>query len=202
MQWLRASKHSDEGAAILFPTSGGLVASKAALIRTFELLGEQCGQPIFTEHGLRRFGGHTPRVGGSRFYVALGLETNKIRIMARRPGDTTLRYIQEAPLKSIRSDLGIALQGRSIQAASSSSTSTPATKAKLAALEAKIEELKRTLQVPPQELTTLNEAAKNDTATSYIQNTATATVHMTCPTAFGRARCGWKFDGPTYRARR
>ena len=40
MQWLRASKHSDEGTAILFPTSGGLAPSKAALIRTFELLGE------------------------------------------------------------------------------------------------------------------------------------------------------------------
>ena len=58
------------------------------------------------------------------------------------------------------------------------------------------------MQVHAQELTTLNEAAKKDTATSYIQNTATATVHMTCPTAFGRARCGWKFDGPTYRVRR
>ena len=96
------------------PTSGGLVASKAAVLRTFEILREECGQPIFTEHGLRRFGGHTPRVGGSRFYVALGLETNKIRIIAMYSGDTILRYIQEAPLKSIRSDLGIALQGRTM----------------------------------------------------------------------------------------
>ena len=73
---------------------------------------------------------------------------------------------------------------------------------KATALEAKLEELERTIQVHAQELTTLNEAAKQDATTSFIQNTATATVHVTSPTSFGRARCGWKFDGPTYRSRR
>ena len=58
------------------------------------------------------------------------------------------------------------------------------------------------IYVHAQELTKLDEAAKEDDTASYIQNTVTATVHMTSPTAFGRARCGWKFDGPTYRARR
>ena len=74
--------------------------------------------------------------------------------------------------------------------------------AKIATLEPKIEELERTLQVHAPELTTLSDAAKQDTTMAFIQNTATATVHQTSPTAFGRARCGWKFDGPTYRARR
>ena len=203
LHWLRVSKHSDEGTAILFPTANGTVSSKAAVITTFETLGEYCGQPLLTEHGLRKFGGHTPRVSGSRFYAALGLETNKIRIMARRSGDTILRYIQEAPLKSIRSDLGIALQGRSTKAAASSSSAcSSAMVSKVTALEAKLEELERTIQVHAQELTTLNEAAKQDTTTSFIQNIATATVHVTSPTSFGRARCGWKFDGPTYRSRR
>ena len=35
MLWLRSSKHSDEGSAILFPTACGNVASKAAVIKTF-----------------------------------------------------------------------------------------------------------------------------------------------------------------------
>ena len=73
---------------------------------------------------------------------------------------------------------------------------------KVTTLGAKLEELERTIQVHAPELTTLNEAAKQDTTTSFIQNTATAAAHVTSPTSFGRARCGWKFDGPTYRSRR
>ena len=123
--------------------------------------------------------------------------------MARRSGDTILRYIQDAPLKSIRSDLGLALQGRAAKPSSpSSSACSSIMSSKVAALETKVEELERILQVHAQLLTTLNEAVKQDTTMSFIQNTATATVHMTSPNAFGRARCGWKFDGPTYRARR
>ena len=53
-----------------------------------------------------------------------------------------------------------------------------------------------------QEPTSLNAAAKQDPFKTYIQNTTTATVHQSKPTVFGRARCGWCYDGPTYRARR
>ena len=72
----------------------------------------------------------------------------------------------------------------------------------MSVLEARITELERTLQVHAQELTKLNDDAKKEVGTSYIQNTITATVHMTSPNSFGRAKCGWKYDGPTYRARR
>ena len=123
--------------------------------------------------------------------------------MARHSGDTILRYIQEEPLKSIRSDLGIALQRRSSKLAASSAHAASSTTYKIvSALEAKITELERTLQVHAQELTTLNDVAKQDVSTSYIQNTITATVHMTSPNSFGRAKCGWKYDGATCRARR
>ena len=137
--------------------------------RGSHLRGELCGQMLLTENGLRRFGGHTPRVSGSRFYSAIGLETNKIRILARHSGDTILRYIQEAPLKSIRVDLGMAAQGRASKAASSSSAAASVhTSKQVSVLEAKIEELERALQVHAQELTTLYEAAKKGVATSYI----------------------------------
>ena len=74
--------------------------------------------------------------------------------------------------------------------------------ARVTALEAKVEALERTLLVHAQELTVLNEAAKQDPLTTFIQNSTTATVHQSSPTVFGRARCGWCYDGPTYRARR
>ena len=65
------------------------------------------GQPLQDNVGTRRFGGHTPRVTGARVLVAGGMEVNKVRIIARRSGDTILRYVSEAPLKSLRADLGL-----------------------------------------------------------------------------------------------
>ena len=109
------------------------------VVRTFEPIGEQCEPPIFTEHGLRRFGGHTPRVSGAQFYAALGLEVNKIRLLARHSGETIHCYVQNAPLKCIRNDLGLALQGRSRVASSSRSSSTTVATARILPLEAKVE---------------------------------------------------------------
>lgn len=185
LQWLRASRHSDEGTALLFPTSNGTVASKASVVRTSELLGECCEQPIFTEHGLRRLSGHTPRVSGSLFYAALGLEVNKIRLLARHSGDTILRYVKDAPLKSIRADLGIALQGKSPTASSSRSSSSTVATARIISLEAKVAELERALQAHMQKLTSLNAAAQQNSIKAFVQNTTTATGLDLGLTVFG-----------------
>ena len=56
---------------------------------------------------MRVFGGHTARVTGSREYAARGMEIKTIRIMARHSGDHFLRYVQDAPLRSLRADLGL-----------------------------------------------------------------------------------------------
>ena len=37
----------------------------------------------------------------------MGMEVNKARIIARRSGDTILLYVSDAPLKSLRADLGL-----------------------------------------------------------------------------------------------
>ena len=57
--------------------------------------------------GLRLFGGHTARITGAQVLAAIGLEINKIRLLAIHSGDTILRYVSEAPLKSLKSDLGL-----------------------------------------------------------------------------------------------
>ena len=73
---------------------------------------------------------------------------------------------------------------------------------RITALETKLAELECTLQVQASELDLLNEAASANPVAAYIQNIATATVHQASPKYFGRARCGWTYDGPTARARR
>ena len=57
--------------------------------------------------GLRLFGGHTPRVTGAQVLAAVGIEVNTIRILARHSGEAILRYVAEAPLRSLRADLGL-----------------------------------------------------------------------------------------------
>jgi hypothetical protein len=89
----------------LFPATGGGAPTKAAVVSTFEALGTLLGQPLFSETGIRMFGGHTARVTGAQALAGVGVDINKIRILARRSGETILRYVADAPLKSLRSDL-------------------------------------------------------------------------------------------------
>ena len=107
-EWLRSTfKGRLDNTTPLFPTVAGLHAHKTTVIETFEAIGSTIGQLLHNAEGLRLFGGHTPRVTGAQAFAALGIEVNKIRILARHSGDTILRYVSDAPLKSLRSDLGL-----------------------------------------------------------------------------------------------
>ena len=202
IQWLRSSGHPDEDSSPLFPTSTGAVASKRSVVLTFEVIGTLCGQPLLSDHGLRLFGGHTPRVTGAQLYAQLGLEVNKIRLLARHSGDTILRYVQDAPLKSILADLGIAARLKATSSSTRSVTLSSKDSRRITTLEATVEELNRTLQAQAVELDSLNEAASSKPILTFIQNDTTATIHQSSPKYFGRTRCGITFDGPTFRARR
>ena len=105
--WLATSGFANDADAPLFPSAAGKVPSKASVVLTFEALGVKCGQPILTETGVRAFGGHTARVTGAQTFAALGLEINKVRLMARHSGETIMRYVADAPLRSLRTDLGL-----------------------------------------------------------------------------------------------
>ena len=111
LQWLCASEFSSEPDAPLFPTIRGKMASKAHVVGTFDKLAEATGEPLLNEDGCRRFGGHTPRVTGARHYATHGVEISKIRLIARHSGETIMRYVLDAPLQSIRADLGLSPQG-------------------------------------------------------------------------------------------
>ena len=106
--WLIANEHYTCAAeSSMFLTTLGKHANKVQVVDTFEALGATMGQHLHDHVGARRFGGHTPRVIGSRVLAAAGMEVNKVRIIARHSGDTILRYVSDAPLKSLRADLGL-----------------------------------------------------------------------------------------------
>lgn len=106
LDWLRSTS-SATPASPLFPTDAGGFASKASVVDTFEALGSTMGQPTVNDTGLRLFGGHTPCVKGAQILTAMGVAINKVRILACHSGDTIIRYVAEAPLKSLRADLGL-----------------------------------------------------------------------------------------------
>ena len=56
----------------LFPTMDGRFPKKTAVVATFEALGSRCGQQLVSITGVRRFGGHTPRVTGAQLLAAMG----------------------------------------------------------------------------------------------------------------------------------
>ena len=89
----------------LFPTSGGRVPTKDAMVRTFEALATRCEQPLLTPAGQRCFGGHTLRVMGVQVLTSFGVEIGKVMILARHSGESIYRYAAEAPLAAIQSDI-------------------------------------------------------------------------------------------------
>ena len=208
LDWLRSSRFADDGNAPLFPTSLGKFAAKASVVATFEQLGTACGQPLMSDEGLRLFGGHTPRVTGAQLYVAHGVEVNKVRVLARHSGDTILRYVQDAPLRSLRSDLGLPPSGMPDKVTlplgkrTDAAGTTVAGTRRLTVLEVKMADLERTLMVHAQELDALNLPATGAPILDYVQNTTTRTVHQSSPSITGRTRCGLTYNGDTARARR
>ena len=111
--WLQGSTFSSDPGCPLFSNSNGTMASIAAVVLTFERIGLLCEQPLISDTGLRLFGGHTPRVAGAQLFAAMGIEINKIRLLAHHSGDAIHRYVQEAPLRSLRADLGLPSAGMS-----------------------------------------------------------------------------------------
>ena len=113
MAWLDASHHSVEPDAPLFPKVKGAMPSKATVVTLFEAIGTLLQQALWSDEGIRLFGGHSARVTGAQIFAtaAIGIDVDKIRILARHSGETIMRYVQDAPLRSLRSDLGLTPQG-------------------------------------------------------------------------------------------
>jgi hypothetical protein len=176
----------------LFPAVGGGAPSKAAVVGTFEALGTMIGQPLLSEVGIRLFGGHSPRVTGAQLLAAAGVEISKVRILARHSGDAILRYVADAPLKSLRADLGNRC-ARVPVGPLSSPTAASAAHGKIRRIEAALVSLQSEVHAQAQDVVALATGFARTDDRSYLQNTITATVHCARSIDSGHAICGWRF---------
>jgi hypothetical protein len=160
---------------------------------------------LLSETGIRTFGGHSARVTGAQSLAAVGVEINKIRILARHSGESILRYVSDSPLKSLRADL-LTLTARSAGGSASSSGPHAAVHSRLRKLEAATVSLRDDLDTQAQDVVALASGYARTDSRSFIQNTITATVHLALSLDGGHAACGWRFAtarrtaaGPAFR---
>jgi hypothetical protein len=179
--------------------------TRAAVIATFEAIGSLLGQPLITESGIRAFGGHTARVTGAQALATIGIDVNKIRILARHSGDTILRYVADTPLRSLRADL-FTLTARSAVGASRAAGTSATVLSRLRLLESDVAAVQTVARAQALDVVALATGfARTDTRV-FIQNTVTATVHLALTLDGGHSACGWRFatarrvaSGPAYR---
>ena len=89
----------------LFPTSDGEVCAKVEIIKCLEATLSACGVSTVAETGSGLFRGHSFRVAGAQRLVTIGVEIDKIMVMARWAGSTVLRYVKKAPLANLSSEV-------------------------------------------------------------------------------------------------
>ena len=176
----------------LFPATGGGIANKAAVVSTFEAIGTLLGQPLVGETGIRLFGGHSARVTGAQALAAAGVEINKVRILARHSGEAILRYVADAPLRSLRSDLGV-YSARTTLGSAMATKATSALTAKLHKLETALSKVQADVQSQASDVLALATGYARTDDRTYIQNLITATVHCARTIDGGHAMCGWRF---------
>ena len=137
---------------------------------------------------------HTARVTGAQTFAALGIEINKVRLMARHSGETLLRYVADAPLRSLRTDLGLHDPSGStaLVAKASSWRTPPALAAKLTGLGEMLQHPTATVTRHTTELARAQIAAATMSApTKFIQNTTSAAVHSVRANNNAQTVCGW-----------
>jgi hypothetical protein len=170
----------------LFPSGDGLHCQKASIVSTFEGLAVKCDQPLLSPAGLRLFGGHSARVTGAQSLAALGIDVQKLRILARHSGDAILRYVGESPLKTMTSDLA---------AASSSSRSSPAM-----LNSTQLSRVYSLLDAQSSRLSALATLVTSCPDRIFVQNVHTSVLHAARPGDGERTACGW-FIGPSQQRR-
>ena len=175
------------------------------MVATFEAIGTILGQPLFGETGIRLFGGHSPRVTGAQVLAASGIEINKVRILARHSGEAILRYVADAPLQSLRSDLGASVARSSLSPAVAAKPSA-SVNAKLTKLEKALCKPQLDAQSQAQDVVALATGYARSDNRVFIQNTITAIIHVAPKLDEGHAACGWRFatarrtaTGPAFR---
>jgi hypothetical protein len=187
LKWMEAyadARSLDVSQLPLALTEEGRPVTKEAMVCTFEEIAMACGEPLTDADGVRRYGGHSARVTGAQSLTAIGISIDKVKLLARHSSDALYRYVQGAPLQSIRLDLGLP-ERPSCSFVSASNEGKPNLKAVLERALHKISRLES--QLEKLQVTRLH------TKTVYIHNTETSSVHALHPEAQDMTACGWNF---------
>ena len=178
-----------------FPDADGNVVLKARMVDALEASMLAIGEPPRDTAGRRRFGGHSFRVAGSRFWAAQGMEIYKLQIFARWGSDVILRYVADSPLHHVS-------LATSSSASSSSSAAQPRPDAELLQLKAKVDKLTTFMEDAVAEVQALkSELANRDLATGgdYVLNVSSQCWHKVLlgdkdvlPAAW-KTHCGWRY---------
>ena len=172
-----------DGTRPLFPTRDGSLVSKAGIVATFEQLAMMVSQPIASPLGDRLLGGHSARVTGAQLLAVHGVDVNRIRILARHSGDTILRYVAEAPLASMRMQLGLQ---PSVPLSAHGPRVGRRVVARLDSLEAAVARLDSGVVV----CASVSPSVHVDTGLQFVENLGSLVAHRLRP-ASTTTICGW-----------
>lgn len=89
----------------LFPSASGSAVEKREVVLAIEALAKLSGQEVHHPDGTPRYGGRSLRVTGAQYLASIGIEIFKIQVLARWESDIVLRYVREAPLAAIATDV-------------------------------------------------------------------------------------------------
>lgn len=201
-RWLRSSSLYFGPDTPVFPRADGWHPQKQAMVATIEAIAQLTGAPLLDVHGARRFGGHSLRVTGAQLFAALGLAVEKIRILARHSGDTIFRYVSEAPLRTLRSDLGLPPLTGQLRVDRNPQCETRELRQHrrhIRALEKRIDELQEQLHTTASDVVAVGTAFARTDERIFVQNSVAATVHAARIADHGATMCGWRWSAMTSR---
>ena len=190
---LAQDQESDSGGDFipLFPDHKGKVITKRGVVSSLEDVLGRLGVDVVNSGGRRRFGGHSLRVTGSRYWTGRGLEVFKVQIFARWGSNVILRYVSDVPIANLSADLALG----------PSSSGGPSNGSVAQLLESFIEHAKQQFETLKAEIERLDQSVNP----SYFQNTDTKTWHKvlisgpSIPPTKWKAQCGWKFGLSSFR---
>ena len=168
----------------LFPDPNGIVVIKRGVVRGLEKVLISIGCQVVDRSGRKRYGGHSFRVSGSRYWTLKGLEVFKLQIFARWGSDAILRYVADIPLATITGEIS-----------GSSASAGQAVRTLSTLLETHVKNAQEQVAVLRQEVTSV----RGQLHPSYVQNGQSQVWHHVLragitilPTEW-RAMCGWRF---------
>ena len=151
------------------------------MVATIEALAVMCGESLLSPQGLRLYGSHSMRVSGAQTLAAMGVEVAKIKILARHSSDAIYRYVAEAPLTTLRADLGL----------TAPAASTPSTIASNRALKLKLDGVWARLRLQQDMIEALRTTVTSSRALVFVQNLRTLAVHAMRAGDSVHTACGW-----------